>query len=168
DIYDEFSFGHKTPQSVKDFLLFAKTNWSPAPRFVLLAGDATYDPKNLTGLGDFDLVPTKLVQTVGLETASDDWFVDFDNDGLAEMAVGRLPVRTPQDAAVVVGKIVNYDRTPAANLALLVNDLNTTYNFENTGRVARTLIPASMPVVLVNRVVMDDTTAKAAIIDALN
>ena len=60
NIYDEFSFGNKTPQAVKDFLTYTKTSWARAPRFVVLAGDATYDPKNYAGLGDFDLVPTRL------------------------------------------------------------------------------------------------------------
>ena len=168
DIYDEFSFGHKTPQSVKDFLSFAKTNWSPAPRFVLLAGDATFDPKNYTGAGDFDLVPTKLLSTVAKESPSDDWFADFDGDGLAEMAVGRLPVRTPQDAAIVVGKIVSYDRVPATNSTLLVNDWNTGYDFQGASRTARGLIPATTPVVQVDRMVMTDSAAKAAIIENLN
>ena len=168
DIYDEFSFGVKTPQSVKDFLSYARTNWSPAPRFVLLAGDATYDPRNYTGAGDNDLIPTKLVSTVAKESPSDDWFADFDGDGLAEMAVGRLPVRTPQDAAIVVGKIVSYDRTPATNSALLVNDWNTGYNFQEASLSARSLIPATTPVVQVDRMVMSDSAAKAAIIENLN
>jgi hypothetical protein len=168
DIYDEFSFGHKTPFAVRDFLSFAKTNWKSAPRFVLLAGDATYDPRNYTGAGDNDLVPTKLVSTVAKESPSDDWFADFDDDGLAELAVGRLPVRTPQDAATVVGKIVSYDGVPATNSALLVNDWNVGYDFQAASRTARSLIPSTIPVVQVDRVVMTDSAAKAAIIENLN
>ena len=45
-----------------------------------------------TGLGYFDFVPTKLVDTSMIETASDDWFVDFNTDGLPEIPIGRLPV----------------------------------------------------------------------------
>ncbi len=168
DIYDEFSFGQKTPQSVKDFLSYAKGNWSPAPRFVLLAGDATYDPRNYLGRGEVDLVPTKLVGTVQFETASDDWFADFDGDAIAEMAVGRLPVRTPEEAATVVGKIVGYDGAQATNSALLVNDLTIGYNFQQASQTVKSLIPAGLPVVQVDRVVMDDAAAKAATMDNLN
>ena len=43
DVYDEFSFGQKTPQALRDFLQWARTNWRTPPRFVVLAGDATTD-----------------------------------------------------------------------------------------------------------------------------
>ncbi|MEK6325171.1 MAG: C25 family cysteine peptidase [Acidobacteriota bacterium] len=59
DIYDEFSFGQKSPYAVKDFLAYANSNWKKKPRFVLLAGDASLDPKNYLGFGDLDLVPTR-------------------------------------------------------------------------------------------------------------
>ena len=35
DVYDEFSFGEKTPQALRDFLQWARTNWTTAPRFVV-------------------------------------------------------------------------------------------------------------------------------------
>ena len=168
DIYDEFSFGQKTPQSIKDFLSFARSNWSPVPRYVLLAGDATYDPRNYMQTGDNDLVPTKLVGTERNETASDDWFADFDGDGLAEMAVGRLPVRTATEAATVVGKIVGYDSQQGSSTSLLVNDRNDGYNFEQASQAVKSLLPAGSAVVQVDRVVMDDATAKAVIMDNLN
>ena len=99
DVYDEFSFGEKTPQAIKDFLRWART-WATAPKFVVLAGDATIDPRDYEGLGNADFVPTKQVpmNQASLETASDDWFVDFNNNGLPDIAIGRLSVRTPQQA----------------------------------------------------------------------
>lgn len=49
DIYDEFNHGIQHPQSLRDFLKWAYENWQePRPRFVLLAGDASWDYKNLT------------------------------------------------------------------------------------------------------------------------
>ena len=72
DIYDEFSYGNKSPQAVKDFVAYAASNWKKAPRYLLLGGDASYDERNYLGLGEFDLVPTKLVDTALMETAGDD------------------------------------------------------------------------------------------------
>src|SRR6185312_5072032 len=46
DIYDEFSFGQKTPQAVKDFLALAKNEWKQPVRYALLFGDASLDPRN--------------------------------------------------------------------------------------------------------------------------
>jgi len=106
DIYDEFSFGDKTPQAIKDFSAYGSTNWKKRPGFVLLAGDSSYDPKNYLGLGSFDIVPTKLLDTAYMETASDDWFADFDNDGVPELSVGRLPFRSTAEASTMIAKIM--------------------------------------------------------------
>ena len=73
----------------------------------MLLGDASVDPRNYLGMGTFDYVPTKLVRTSLLRTASDDWFTDFNDDGIADIPVGRIPVRTPAEAALVIGKIAS-------------------------------------------------------------
>ena len=49
-------------------------------------------------------VPVALVATAYLETASDDWFGDGNDDGVPELAIGRLPVQTASDAAALVGE----------------------------------------------------------------
>ena len=64
DLYDEFNFGVESPQALKDFLYRADHHWQKPPRSVLLVGDASFDPRNYLGLGDFDVVPTKLIDTV--------------------------------------------------------------------------------------------------------
>jgi hypothetical protein len=86
DLYDEFTFGMKTPQAMKNFLSEARSFWEKAPRFVSLVGDATFDPRNYLGLGSYDFVPTNLVERACLETASDEWFVDFNDDSRREKA----------------------------------------------------------------------------------
>ena len=96
DLYDEFSFGAKNPQALRDFLYRARVYWQRPPRFVLLVGDASFDPRNYLGLGDFDIVPTKLIDTVYLETASDDWFVDFNNDGCPRSLSAESPCARPR------------------------------------------------------------------------
>jgi hypothetical protein len=149
DIYDEFNFGEKSPKAIKDFLTLAKANWGKPPRFVLLVGDASFDPRNYLGLGDFDFVPTKLIDTVYLETASDDWFVDFNNDGLPEMAIGRLPVQTSDEASIVVSKIVGYEKSSKKNEALLVADRvdnSSDFNFEGASEEVRSLLPTYLTV----------------------
>ena len=72
DVYDEFGFGEEGPAAVKAFLSFAYHGWQkPSPRYVLLLGDATYDPKDFTKTGTKDRVPTPLARTCFLWTASD-------------------------------------------------------------------------------------------------
>ena len=167
-IYNDFSYGNKSPQAIKDFLGFALANWKRAPRFVLLAGDATFDPKNYLGGGDFDLVPTRLIDTEFMETASDDWFATFDSGGLAQLAIGRLPVRTSEEAALVVGKIVSYDSSRPSDGVLLVADKNVGYDFDGSNEKLRGLIPSSFKVEQISRSTLDDVTAKGRLVEAIN
>ena len=47
DIYDEWSAGVTDPRAIRDFVDFAYHHWrAPAPRFLLLVGDASWDGKN--------------------------------------------------------------------------------------------------------------------------
>lgn len=168
DIYDEFSYGDKTPQAVKDFLAYAKGNWKKAPRYLLLVGDASLDPKNYLGYGDSDYVPTKLVDTQNLETASDDWLADFTGDGVEDLAIGRLPVRTALEAAAMINKIVSYDTAARSGSILLVADRNDGYNFESSNSLLRALIPDGIRVEEIDRGRLDDAAAKSMLIETIN
>jgi hypothetical protein len=139
---------------LRDFLLRARTNWQKSPRFVLLVGDASVDPRNYLGMGDFDLVPTKLIDTAILETASDDWFVDFSGDGLPKMAVGRLPVRTIEEAQTVVSKILSYEQSaPRMGDVLLVADIQgeEDLDFEAGSSQVEALLPSGVMIYRIYR-----------------
>jgi len=168
DLYDEFNFGSKNPWALKDFLRRAYAYWNPQPRFVLLVGDTSYDPRNYLGFGEFDLVPTKFVDTERLNTASDDWFVDYDDDGLPEMAVGRLPVESAEEAATVVSKIIAFEGVAnLMNEALLVADINDFIDFEGASAdVAGELLAGSMGVTEILR--GRSTTARSDLLNLLN
>jgi len=168
DLYDEFSFGNKSPQAIKDFLQFTRDNWRRLPRFVLFAGDSSYDPKDYLGYGDSDLVPTKLYDSAHMEAASDDWFVDFQGTGLPEIASGRLPVRNATEATAVVGKILSYESSTGANSVLLAADLNDGHNFAAEEASLRTLLPEGVQVQEVVRGTTDDATVKSQILAGIN
>ncbi len=141
DVFDEFSYGMHTPQAITDFLARARTNWNPkAPRYLLLVGDASYDYRNYEGGGYFDLVPTRLVDATYLEAASDDTLTDFDGDGIPEIPVGRLPVRTVAEANTVISKIVNFVPASVPQKALMVADTQGNYFF-NFEQASDELIP---------------------------
>ena len=113
DVFDEFNYGVSSANSMRDFLDFTRTNWQTPPSYVLLIGDAAYDPRNYEGNGYWNLVPAKLVDTVFSETASDDAIVDFNNDGLAEMAIGRIPARTSAMVTNAYNKTVTFETLSA-------------------------------------------------------
>ncbi|MCU1246072.1 MAG: hypothetical protein JWN02_1982, partial [Acidobacteria bacterium] len=153
DIYDEFSFGAKEGEAIRAFLAYAAGHWATPPRYVLLLGDASFDEKNYLGLGDFDFVPTHLVVADLLKTASDSWLADFDNDGVADIPIGRLPVRTLGDARIEVAKIVKYEAgvgTVADRSVLFVSDADAALDFHASAVDLRQSLPADFRVVDVN------------------
>lgn len=173
--YDEFSYGIKDPQAIRDLLARAKTTWRQAPRFVLLLGDATSDPRNYLGDAKTDFVPTKMVPIEVLKSASDDWFVDFNDTGYPQMAIGRIPVETAAEAATVVNKLIQYDATPAGagwtNATTFVSDANDPYlrvAFVDETRGLEQQVPAAL---VRNEVLlgsMDATAGRNAVLSALN
>lgn len=113
-VYDAFSHGEASPQAIKDLLATAYASWArPAPRFVVLAGTASYDYRDVLNAPRKNLVPTYLLQSpyVG-ETGSDNWFVDVEaDDGRPEFAIGRLSVGTADQARALAERIVAYERS---------------------------------------------------------
>ena len=113
DIYDEFNWGIHNADAIWSFLRYAQRQWRAAPRYVVLAGEGSLDYKDYLGHGD-SVVPTLLAPTPEGLFPSDNLFADVaGNDGLPEMAVGRLPVITAEELDLVVDKLVAYDESGA-------------------------------------------------------
>jgi len=169
DLYDEFSYGAHSPIALKAFLVSAAANWTSKPAYLLLVGDSSWDPRNYLNRGDSDFVPTKLIDTQTMETASDDWFADLNAEGLASIAVGRLPVRTPADSNLMVTKIISYEqerelRAPLRE-ALMVADSG----FEEQSSQTWGILPFNITVRTINRAeVGNDEIMRGKIVDALN
>lgn len=103
EIYDEFSYGLLNPEAIRSFLAFAWRYWAKAPRYVVLVGKGTYDWAN-------DTMPPMPVETPDGIFASDNWYADVENDdGVPEMAIGRLPVTTGAELTALIAKIAAYE-----------------------------------------------------------
>ncbi len=159
-IYDAFSFGEVDPQAIKDFLQATQSGAKQAPHYVLLVGDASYDPRNFLGNPpDPYVVSTELINTEAFQAPSDGWFADFGNTGIPQMAVGRLPVTTPEaitagttgPAALeaLISKIISYDEvTPSHNFLLTADDEP---GFIQSSTEVATLLPAGSSATTLNR-----------------
>ncbi|MGI8812156.1 MAG: C25 family cysteine peptidase [Pyrinomonadaceae bacterium] len=168
EIYDEFNFGVLSSQSITDFLKYAKNNWQVPPRYVLLIGDASYDSRNYQGTGYFNMVPTKFVTTIFLETGSDEGMADFDGDGLSEMAIGRIAVRTSQSVTDILNREIAWEanlNVPLDRGALFANDSNNGYDFAAMSQRLRDRLPSTMPVTMISR---DSPTSHADVITSIN
>jgi hypothetical protein len=163
DIYVEWGGGVRNVNTLRNFLRWARSNWQLAPRYVLLVGDATIDPRNYLGLGDSDFLPTSY-----LETASDENLADTNQDGIGELAFGRLPARTLAQAQGMVGKILSYQVPADSRGALLVSDRPDGYDFVAMNQAIRDILPATIPSIQVNRAALTDTEARSQILAAFN
>jgi hypothetical protein len=112
-VYDAFSAGVPGPEAIRAFVQYASAHWAaPAPRYLLLAGDASYDPRGYLKGTELDLIPTQLVHTnFSGWTASDVWYaLPDDKTYVPVLAVGRLPAQTAEQLAVMVAKTLEYER----------------------------------------------------------
>lgn len=101
-VYDEFAGGNTTPHAIRDFLASTRT-WSKAPRYVVLAGTGTVDYRNIeVPAGP---MPPMMARTSDGLFASDSAFVDFNRDGLPDLAIGRIPAATAADLDAYVAKL---------------------------------------------------------------
>jgi len=174
DVFDEFDYGLPTPQALKGYLQYFKTN-DPNLKYAMLVGDATYDPRNYLGAGYNDLIPTMFVNTSFGESPSDEALGDFDNDAVAEMAIGRLTVRVGENAKVTLmqnkmsafeGAIVNAMVTRGA---LFVADDPFGYDFALVNQNLRDELPPEMPAVFITRQDdLDVAVVRAHIIAEIN
>jgi len=172
DVYDEFNFGERTPYAIRGFLRTASKVWQNKPHYLVLAGDGSVDPRNYLGFGFLDFVPTKVVVTAQLKTASDDWFSDFGNTGFAKIATGRLPARSSADMQTIVGKIVGYNKGEGGawtNQSLLVADVDDpSVSFSQAALSVQRMLPSSMNVTDVFAGSLGSGTAQQTLLAGVN
>lgn len=124
DVYDVLGFGLPNPHAIQAFLAYVHARWSPAPRYLVLAGDGNYDYRNLLGYGG-NLVPPLMVSTDSGLFAADNHLADVNGDGVPDFAVGRLPVASAAELNAYVQKLSAFEGAAGsgwANRALLLAD----------------------------------------------
>ncbi|MBN2289504.1 MAG: hypothetical protein JXQ83_09245 [Candidatus Glassbacteria bacterium] len=109
DIYNEFSSGQADPVALRNFLKYAFENWAIVPEFVLFFGDGHNDFRGYTSVGRSK--PNYILPFIDAnDLALEEWFVRVTASALPQMAVGRIPVQSESQAAVVVDKILKYEQ----------------------------------------------------------
>lgn len=119
-IYNEYSSGMRDVTAIKHFLKMfydrAGSDPSLLPKYCLLFGDATYDVRNRLGHNSTFIPTYESNESLSVIStyATDDYFAILSNTGsmgnsdLMDIAVGRLPVQSLQEAREMVDKIKVY------------------------------------------------------------
>ena len=102
--YDRLSGGIPEANAVR--ALVRRTAAGGRLRYVLLLGDDSFDPDDRAGFGGRAFVPS-LNGWDGVfgRVASENRYADLNGDGRPEVAIGRLPARTPAEADSLVDKV---------------------------------------------------------------
>ncbi len=167
DVYDEFNYGTSGADAIRSFLEYATENWTKAPKYVLLIGDTTYDPRNYEGFGYLDLVPSKNVPLILGESVSDEALGDFDDDGLSDIAIGRIAARNATQITTAFNKTKNFELNQQNynRGALFAHDIPIGFDFEAMNVQMSQELPAGTPVSMVSS---GDTNAGQTLIQRMN
>ncbi len=170
-VYNEFACGQPDPTAIRDYmkLLWDRGTAGNRPKYLLLFGDGSYDPKNRVP-GNNNLVPTfQSVESLTGATSyvTDDYFgIMADNsgqeaNGVIDIGIGRFPVSTAEEAQTMVGKIIHYSsnnypvRSEWRNMVTFVaDDENANLHFTQAEELAA-IVASKYPLFNVNKIYFD-------------
>jgi len=117
EIYNEFSSGKQDPSAIRDYIkMLYDRSESQEPRFLLLFGDGSFDPKDRLE-NNSNLIPTFQTEESWITASSyviEDYFGYLDDNegedaiGELDIGIGRFPVQTKEEAGIIIDKIKRY------------------------------------------------------------
>ena len=180
ELFNEFSSGTPDANAYRRYMKMlydrAETD-DDMPRFLLLLGDCAWDNRMLSpswkGYSPDDYLLCYESENSYSQThcyVSDDYFCMLDDgeggnmisSDQADAAVGRIPARTADEAAIVVDKIENYMNNQQAGswqnlLCFMGDDGNNNVHMADADSVAR-LVETRYPDFVVKRIMWDAYT----------
>ncbi len=119
DIYNEFSYGIPDAEAIRHFIGYAYHHWQGEPPLgVLLAGRATFDPRNYRNYAAKTVIPSPFGGTTDTYTGLDTRLGLVDGpDNLADVAVGRILATSNGEVQNVVNKILAFEAAPIGHAA---------------------------------------------------
>lgn len=151
-IYAQYGAHVADPVAIKNYIKYAVDNLST--KMVVLIGGDTYDYKNYIS-SSVSFIPTPYIASESGNlfvrfSPSDASLGDLDDNGVPEVAIGRLPVRTEAELTLLIDKLEDYENR--ANLGAASYDRKsifvadhldngTGYSFTNDANALISLMP---------------------------
>lgn len=174
EIYNEFSSGAQDISAIRDFIKMfydRATSDDEKPKYLLLFGDASYDYKNRIS-GNTNFVPVfESSNSIKANNTymSDDFYgylADFDGsiDNYAtylDIGIGRLPVKTVNEASAVVDKIIHYSTSPNCmgewrnELSFVADDGDGNIHMDQSDEISG-IVSDSSNYLNINKIYLDD------------
>ncbi len=129
-VFNEFASGKPDPTAIRDFVRYLYRQNPEKLKYLLLFGDATYDYRNRSGTQSAtqqqrwvpvyesreSLHPVYTYSSDDyfgfLQQNEGEWLETAAGDHPLDIGIGRLPVKTPEEARVVVDKLIHYGSSP--------------------------------------------------------
>ncbi len=170
-VFNEFSSGRVDPTALRDFtrMLYRK---SSNLKYLILVGDGSFDYRNI--YGEFGLNDESFIPVFETESSvhpitsfpTDDFYALLDEReggnlrGALDIAVGRLTVRTSDEADLVVQKIVSYETEPEmlgdwrTRIMFVADDEDGARHLDAADAIAKR-IRSELPFFNINKVYLD-------------
>ena len=171
EIYNEFSSGVKDPVAIRTFarMLYERAAPGQEPRYLLLFGDGSYDPKNRIP-NNHDILPAFQSQesiTIVSSYVTDDFYglmdpnEGADGSGSIDIGIGRFPVVTDEQAKNMVDKVEQYlsggspmHQAWRNRICLVADDQDNNTHLDQAEKLAL-IIDTSSSILNVNKIYLD-------------
>jgi hypothetical protein len=141
-------------------------------RYVLLLGGDTFDPRDFTGTGETAFVPSLDAYDGQFgRVPSENRYADVDGDGIPDVAIGRLPAKSLEEAETLVDKVSRQSQVVAdagsTHVLAVDNQSGDDISFMGEAVHAGSLLPAGSDVSWAD-VGQGVAQARQALLDALD
>ncbi len=153
-VYNEFSSGKCDPTAIRDFTRYMKHKFQNL-KYLLLFGDGSYDYRGISPIEKQNFIPVyETISSLNPTSAfpSDDYYALLDDHegadnlkGGLDIAIGRLPVNTEDQAQIVVDKIIRYESDPNSlgdwrlNISFCADDEDNANHLTQAESIANTV-----------------------------
>ncbi len=166
-VFREYGGGVFDPEAIRSFVGDIAAN--RGAEYLLLIGGDSYDYHDYLGVGSVSFIPTIYLPTHNVVqfTPSDAALADGDRDGVPDVYLGRLPVRSVDELETVIDKTLTY--SPASLDAIFAADAaEEPFSFSELSDELAEMMPAGWTV---ERAYVDldgVAGARATLLDAIN